>query len=286
MSTACLKLWLVRRTWSHELLPMAPSAQQWYGEPTQQPPINIQAVQERSFRCTQNEECLLWMTINQRQEQVYNWLVDGYGDGDITCRPKQLMIERNPTDTMNNILFKINLPKKYALWCLHFKTRKTHTWKTNCTLFARLYIACQARQDNIETFFEHENQSLPPSISEMGQLWQGLMSDVLDWITKDSPPVQHVPDVGAKILDGAAIIHKLKPRGSRTIQDYAQQIFILQLHSQLESVIRINIVWDRHLQDSLKQLTREHKMNSNTSQQRVLDNVPIPPISSWRGDYE
>ena len=43
---------------------------------------------------------------------------------------KQPMIERNPTNTMNNTLvFKINLPKKYALWCLHLTTLETHTWK-------------------------------------------------------------------------------------------------------------------------------------------------------------
>jgi len=70
----------------------------------------------------------------------------------------------------------------------------------------------------------------------------------------------------------------LKPRGSRTFQDYAQQIFIPYLLSQLESVDRVDIVWDRYLQESLKQSTREHRMNSGTSQrQRVLENAPIPP---------
>ena len=27
----------------------------------------------------------------------------------------------------------------------------------NCTLFSRLYIACQARQSNLDSFFEHEH---------------------------------------------------------------------------------------------------------------------------------
>ena len=30
--------------------------------------------------------------------------------------------------------------------------------KTNCTLFSRFYIACQARQSNLDSFFEHDNQ--------------------------------------------------------------------------------------------------------------------------------
>ena len=31
--------------------------------------------------------------------------------------------------------------------------------RTNCTLFSRIYIACQARQSNLDSFFEHENQA-------------------------------------------------------------------------------------------------------------------------------
>ena len=138
--------------------------------------------------------------------------------------------------------------------------------KTNCTLFAQTCIACQARQGNLVIFFEHENQPSPPSISEMGQLRQGSKYNVLDYITKDSPPVQHAPDVGAKILYGAAIIHMLKPRVSRTFHDYAQQILIPYLLSQLDSVDRVDIVWDRYLQYSIKQSTKKRRMNSGTSQ--------------------
>ena len=42
--------------------------------------------------------------------------------------------------------------------------------KTNCTLFSRFYIACQARQSNRDSFIEHENQACPQSIPDMGQL--------------------------------------------------------------------------------------------------------------------
>ena len=50
--------------------------------------------------------------------------------------------------------------------------------KTNCTLFSRFYIACQPRQSNLDSFFEHENQACPPSISDMGQLRHGSKSDL------------------------------------------------------------------------------------------------------------
>ena len=51
--------------------------------------------------------------------------------------------------------------------------------KTNCTLFSRFYIACQARQSNLDSFFEHENQACP-SISDMGQLRHGSKSDLME----------------------------------------------------------------------------------------------------------
>ncbi|KAK2163928.1 hypothetical protein LSH36_72g07019 [Paralvinella palmiformis] len=111
----------------------------------------------------------------------------------------------------------------------------------------------------------------------MGKLRQGSKSHTLDYITKDSPP-----DVGAKILDDATIIHMLNPRVSRPFQDYAQLILIPYLLSQLESIDMVDIVWDRYLQDSFKQSTRERRMNSGTlQQQRVLENTPIP--LNWIG---
>ena len=52
--------------------------------------------------------------------------------------------------------------------------------KTNCTLFSRIYIACQARQSNLDSFFEHENQACPLAISDIGQLLHGSKSDLME----------------------------------------------------------------------------------------------------------
>ena len=49
-----------------------------------------------------------------------------------------------------------------------------------CILFSRLCIACQARQSNLDSFFEHENQACTQSISDMGQLRQGSNSDLME----------------------------------------------------------------------------------------------------------
>ena len=91
--------------------------------------------------------------------------------------------------------------------------------KTNCTLFSRFYIACQTRQSNLDSFFEHENQACPPSISDMGQLRHGSKSDLMECLTKFSQPESIHPGIDAKVLDGDAIVHMVRPGACRTFEE-------------------------------------------------------------------
>ena len=45
--------------------------------------------------------------------------------------------------------------------------------KEDCFLFARLFIACQVRDGDLEDFFRDENQPWPPSLSDYGKLKGG-----------------------------------------------------------------------------------------------------------------
>ena len=90
--------------------------------------------------------------------------------------------------------------------------------KTNCTPFSRLYIACQARQCNLDSFFEHENQACPLSISDLGQLRQGSKSDLMECLTKSSQPASIHLGIDAKALDGAAIVHMVRPGACRHLR--------------------------------------------------------------------
>ena len=83
--------------------------------------------------------------------------------------------------------------------------------KTDCALFGQMYIGSLARQGDLHNFFKHENHKCPPSLSDMGQLRQGAKSDLLECIEACSSPSQDIPIVDAMILDGAAIVHLLKP---------------------------------------------------------------------------
>ncbi|KAK2149322.1 hypothetical protein LSH36_455g04006 [Paralvinella palmiformis] len=42
--------------------------------------------------------------------------------------------------------------------------------KSDCSLFSRLYIACQSCDGDLDQFFSHENQTAPPGLSTGGNL--------------------------------------------------------------------------------------------------------------------
>ena len=90
--------------------------------------------------------------------------------------------------------------------------------KTHFTIFSRPYIACQARQCNLDSFFEHENQACPPSICDMDQLRQGSKSDLMECLTKSSQPAIIHLGIDAKALDGAAIVHLVRPGACRHLR--------------------------------------------------------------------
>ena len=60
------------------------------------------------------------------------------------------------------------------------RTYQVSILKRNSNLFSRLYIACQTRPGGLDDFFQHENQSTPPSLSSEGQLRPGLKSSLLE----------------------------------------------------------------------------------------------------------
>ena len=83
------------------------------------------------------------------------------------------------------------------------------TLRNDCSLFSRLHIASQVRNENLDEFFEHENQSYPPALTKNGTLRSGSKSDLVgcleDLVT--SQEKTNNPDVQVIILDGSAIVN-------------------------------------------------------------------------------
>ena len=140
------------------------------------------------------------------------------------------------------------------------KTQKQlKSMKNNVGLFSRLFIACQTRNGDLDTFFAHENQAIPPSLSENGSLkLPKKKSEIVQCLECDKD-VTESPDVDAKIIDGAAIINMLRPSTGKTFQDYANNTFIPFIAHLLKNVKRLDLVWDRYFDDSLKICTRDKR---------------------------
>ena len=73
-------------------------------------------------------------------------------------------------------LFEPIRENKLPLFCSHplksksKEQRNVASIKRNVSLFSLLYISCQVRDGNLETFFSHENQDLPTSLSTYGDI--------------------------------------------------------------------------------------------------------------------
>ena len=60
------------------------------------------------------------------------------------------------------------------------------------------------------------------------------------------------PHVVVIILDVATITNMLEPGGTKTFSDYATHVFLPYITSQLRHAIRVDVVWDEYMPDSLK----------------------------------
>lgn len=143
--------------------------------------------------------------------------------------------------------------------------------KSDCNLFSRLYIACQTRNGDLDTFFMHENQSTPPSLSLRGKIRLGTKADLLHCLELEEIQETNAPVVNAKFFDGAAVVHMLHPGTATT---FADEVFTSYISSQLESVERVDIVWDVYVADSLKSTTREKR--GKGVRRRVAPTTAIP----------
>ena len=146
--------------------------------------------------------------------------------------------------------------------------------KCDISLFSRLYIACQSRDGDIDDFFRHENQACPPSLSNLGKLRLGNKADLLSCLEKCTESVSSRPNVDVTILDGAVVVNFLQPAAAKTFEEYALKIFIPFINNQVQHVSRVDIVWDKYIQNSLK--TQARKIRGKGIRRRVSASTNVP----------
>lgn len=180
---------------------------------------------------------------------------------------------QDPIKRNSLALFKRQEPKAASK-----TTRQLSALKSDCGLFSRLYIASHHREGDLNNFFQHENQSYPPSLSDFGKLHFGKKSDLLSCLEVPNQPEQP-RSFHAKVFDGAAIVHALPVASASTFLEYANKVFIPFLVSQLQSSNRIDVVWDVYLPNSLKEATREKR--GKGTRKKVAEQTKLP--RDWKG---
>ena len=114
-----------------------------------------------------------------------------------------------------------------------------------------------SRKGDLDSFFSHENQSYPASISKYGKLrtciakpdfWKGL-----DMLTE---PHFHSPNVYMKVVDEPGFVNMNLPKSSRTFGDYCEEL--KQKASNIAYDVQcLDLVFDIYLPNSLKTQTRD-----------------------------
>ena len=115
----------------------------------------------------------------------------------------------------------------------------------------------------MDNFFSRENQAAPPALSTCGKMRFGVKADLLHCLESnllEGNVNSGVPISDATILDGAAVVQMLNPKGSRTFQEYGESVFGPYIYYiQLEKSNRVDIVWNVYRPNSLKASTLEKR---------------------------
>ncbi len=114
----------------------------------------------------------------------------------------------------------------------------------------------------MDNFFSRENQEAPPALSTCGKMRFGVKADLLHCLESnllEGNVNNGVPISDATILDGAAVVQMLNPKGSRTFQEYRESVFGPYIYIQLEKSNRVDIVWNVYRPNSLKASTLEKR---------------------------
>ena len=132
-------------------------------------------------------------------------------------------------------------------------------------MFPLLQIACFITG----TLVEHDSQARPSSLSQVGNIRLGKKFDLVGCLeylitrrkNAGSPAVEVV------ILDGAAIFNMLAPGTTNTFSEYATQVFLPYVMSQLQHANRADVVVDEYLPNTFEGSYPEEKrqMHPETS---------------------
>lgn len=228
----------------------------------------------------QSEELLTLDTGNVLDQSVVETVrtIEALGKEQFKNYYKSVLVDctssiHEPIKKNNLPLFKCPKPKSKTK-----QSKIVENLKDDVSLFSRLYIVAQNRNCDLPTFFKHENQPFPPSLSEYGKLRSSKKSDLMNLLLsydQREPP----PFFDVIAIDGAALVHLLPTANITTFDEYADSVFLPYLSRQLEKCVRLDVVWDAYITDSIKASTREKR--GQGIRRKVAGKNKVP--TDWKG---
>ena len=99
-----------------------------------------------------------------------------------------------------------------------------------------MYISCQTRDGDLDTFFEHENHAWPPSLAENNEMRPAKKAELLTCLESLAIKPPSELEVDVKTFDRAAVVPILEPNKRNTLvktfSDYSRKIFLPYISRQ------------------------------------------------------
>ena len=140
---------------------------------------------------------------------------------------------------------------------------KQRVIKADRGLLHRLIVAYEAgREVDLQALLQHKLMPVPVSIAEMnGTLRIGSKSLLGDMLTAGITTPQYITIEGSSclIIDGQAQVNSIgKPTNAKTFGNLAD-IFVTSVFQSATSFDRVDIVFDRYKDESIKSGTQQHR---------------------------
>ena len=94
--------------------------------------------------------------------------------------------------------------------------KKVSSMMNNVQLFSGMYISCETRDGDLDTFMAHGNHAWPRSLAENNNMQQGNKLDPLPCLESLAVKPNNKPVTDVKIFKGAAV-QMLDPKSGNTI---------------------------------------------------------------------
>ncbi len=70
-----------------------------------------------------------------------------------------------------------------------------------------MYISCQAREVDLDNFFQHDNNTWPPSLAENNLMHQGNKAELIKCLKDLVPHPIDTTQEDTKIIHGSGLVH-------------------------------------------------------------------------------